>query len=109
MSAIKPPKSEIKLPKTILVGGRTVKIKVVELEDCYGQFLFDKMMIQIDVKTMQDTETLRETLRHEIVEASLLISGVGWSETYQQESVVRALDNIFFPAWARVSPIFERV
>ena len=34
-----------------------------------------------------------------MMEASLLISGVGWLENYDQEAVVRCMEEIFFPAW----------
>jgi hypothetical protein len=40
-------------------------------------------------------------LRHEMVEASLLLSGVGWCDRYEQEAVVRCMDEVFFPAWER--------
>jgi len=41
-----------------------------------------------------------------MMEASLLLSGVGFSENYEQEAVVRCMDEIFFPAWAL---IFKRI
>ena len=34
-----------------------------------------------------------------MMEASLLISGVGFSDSYEQEAVVRCMEEIFFPAW----------
>jgi len=33
------------------------------------------------------------------MEAALLLSGVGFSERYEQEAVVRCMEEIFFPAW----------
>jgi hypothetical protein len=30
-----------------------------------------------------------------------LLSGVGWCENYEQEAVVRCMDEVFFPAWER--------
>jgi hypothetical protein len=97
----------MKIPKSIMVGGTRVKVQVKELDDAYGQFLYDKMRIELSEDLLHDPVALRETLRHELVEASLLISGVGWSEQYEQESVVRALDNIFWPAWDRVSRVLD--
>jgi hypothetical protein len=36
-----------------------------------------------------------------MMEASLLLSGVGFLESYEQEAVVRCMEEIFFPAWAQ--------
>lgn len=44
-----------------------------------------------------------QTLRHELMEASLCISGVGFCETFEQEAVVRCMDEVFFPAWDRLN------
>jgi len=32
----------------------------------------------------------------------LLLSGVGWMEKYDQESVVRCMEEIFFPSWDKL-------
>jgi hypothetical protein len=36
------------------------------------------------------------------MEASLCISGVGFCETFEQEAVVRCMDEVFFPAYERL-------
>lgn len=84
------------------MGGKRIKVQVKDLEDTYGQFLFDELRIELSTKLVQDSGALRETIRHEMVEAALFISGVSWSEKYDQEPIVRALDNIFWPAWEQV-------
>lgn len=73
------------------------------LDDCYGQYLPDARVIELDKETVKDAKLLRETLRHEMVEAALFLSGVSYSETYTQEPIVRALDELFWPAWEKVS------
>jgi hypothetical protein len=106
---MKPPKTittNIKLPKTITIGGCKIKIQVKELEDLHGQFLYDKRAIEINSALLEDPKELKETIRHEMVEAALLLAGVGWGELYDQEQVVRALDNIFWPAWANMEKHF---
>jgi hypothetical protein len=106
---MKPPKTittNIKLPKTITIGGCKIKIQVKELEDLHGQFLYDKRAIEINSTLLEDPKELKETIRHEMVEAALLLAGVGWGELYDQEQVVRALDNIFWPAWANMEKHF---
>jgi len=88
----------MKLPNKVKIAGQTVKIKVGKLESAYGQYEHDERTIWISDK-VKDYKTAVLTLRHEVLEASLLISGVGWAEKYEQECVVRCVDEIFHPAW----------
>lgn len=89
--------------KSVSIAGHRIPIKVKDLEDCYGQYVPDSKIIEIDRKTLKDKKMLRETLRHEMIEATLFLSGIAYSETYDQEPIVRALDELFWPAWERVS------
>jgi hypothetical protein len=41
-------------------------------------------------------------LRHELMEASLCISGVGFCESMEQEAIVRCMEEVFFPVWERI-------
>lgn len=88
--------------KSVLIAGHRIPVTVKELADCYGQYLPDSRSIEIDRNTVKDKKLLRETLRHEMVEAALFLSGVAYSNTYDQEPIVRALDEIFWPAWDRI-------
>jgi len=88
----------MRLPKSVKIGGQSVKIKKGKLEDEYGQYEHDNRVIWIS-NAIKDERVIIETLRHEILEASLLISGVGWMEKYDQESVVRCVDEIFWVSW----------
>jgi len=87
------------LPKSVLIAGQPIKIKLAELDDCFGQYRHDDRVILINKEL--NGWTLETTLRHEMLEASLLLSGVGWCENYEQEAVVRCMDEVFFPAWER--------
>jgi len=89
--------------KSVSIAGHRIPIKVKDLEECYGQYVPDSKVIEIDKKTLKDKKLLRETLRHEMVEATLFLSGIAYSETYDQEPIVRALDELFWPAWERVN------
>jgi hypothetical protein len=86
-----------KWPKTILVAGRRVKLNFVDLDDTFGQYKHDLKIIEVN-KSISDSEKLL-TIRHELMEASLLLSGIGFSERYEQEPIVRCMEEIFFPAW----------
>jgi len=94
----------MKLPSSVKIAGQKVKIKVGKLEETYGQYEHDNRVIWIS-NTIKDERIMITTLRHEILEASLLISGVGWLEKYDQEAIVRCVDEIFWPAWESLKSI----
>jgi hypothetical protein len=48
-------------------------------------------------------------MRHEIFEACLLLSGVGWGKKYQQEQIVRCKDEIYQPAINRLEKKIKRL
>ena len=91
----------MKFPKTITIAGRRIRLVVEPFKgvdsDTFGEYFHDDKLIQINAG-LTDKDAL-ETLRHEMMEAALLISGVGYSERYEQEAVVRCMEEIFFPAW----------
>jgi hypothetical protein len=88
----------MKLPTSVKIAGQRIKIKVGKLEEAYGQYEHENRIIWIS-NTLKDERAILTTLRHEMLEASLLISGVGWLEKYDQEAIVRCVDEIFWPAW----------
>lgn len=88
----------MRLPSSVKIAGQRVKIKVGKLEDAYGQYEHDSRVIWIS-NAIKDDKTKIETLRHEMMEATLLISGVGWAERLESECIVRCMEEIFFPAW----------
>jgi hypothetical protein len=91
------------LPRSIEIAGCRVAIRAASLGDTYGQFTFDDRLIEIDRDHLKDDPAgALETLRHEMMEAALLLTGVGFMEKYDQEPVVRAMEQAFFPAWERL-------
>ena len=94
-------KTPMTLPKQIKIAGQNVKIRVGKLENAYGQYEHDLKTIWIS-DLIKNDKVKKETLRHEMMEASLLLSGVGWMQNYYQESVVRCMEEIFFPAWDKL-------
>ena len=90
----------VDLPKTVSIAGRRVNLALVPFNGDspdYGLYLHDKKTIEIN-KNLKG-KILLHTIRHEMMEASLLLSGVGWLENYDQEAIVRCMEEIFFPAW----------
>ena len=59
------------IPKTVTIGGCKIRIQVKELDELHGQFLYDKKVIELDKALLKDPKELKETLRHEMVEAAL--------------------------------------
>jgi len=95
---------DINLPKSVDIAGSKVKVEVCPFKgsncDDFGEYCHDERLIRINSK-LSSRDTIN-TLRHEMMEAALLISGVGFSERYEQEAVVRCMEDIFFPAWGKV-------
>jgi len=90
----------VQAPKTVSIAGQRIKLKLVPFNGDapdFGLYLHDKKIIEINNNLKG--KVLLNTIRHEIMEASLLISGVGWLENYDQEAFVRCMEEIFFPAW----------
>jgi hypothetical protein len=88
------------IPKLVFIGGQRFSIVVAELESgTYGHMDFDGKRIVVAPFVTAKRSLLRETLRHEVLHAALHMSGVSFSDKYDEENVVRAIENIFFPSW----------
>ena len=89
------------------MAGIRVRIKFRDLgdDDCYGIYSHRRKLIIID-KTLKGKELL-ETIRHEMIHAALGISGLAYCEAYEEEAIVRCMDEIFFPAWERLLKRFN--
>jgi|TARA_R110000824_G_scaffold51312_1_gene143212 hypothetical protein len=92
----------MKIPKTIRIAGQTIQIMREDLSDenLFGYYSHDRKVIILSKELKEDK--VHTTLRHELMEASLCISGVGFCETFEQEAVVRCMDEVFFPAYERL-------
>lgn len=83
-----------------MIGGQRFRIVVGTLDNGdFGRMYFDERKIVISTACLSKSSVLRETLRHEILHAALHTSGVSFLERYEEETLVRAMDHIFFPAW----------
>ncbi|MFO0203624.1 MAG: hypothetical protein ACK528_10905 [Alphaproteobacteria bacterium] len=91
-----------KFPNQITIGGRVITVRVDPDQDSWGEYHADERLITLAPKTLHKTSTLRETLRHEMLHASLDIAGLSYLKTFEEESLVRCIDNIFHPAWEHV-------
>lgn len=94
------------LPSCVYIGGQRFKVVCQDMED-WGHLSFDARTITISKRAASKLQTLRDTLRHEMLHAALHLSGVSFSERYDEESTVRAIENIFFPAWEKTRKHLE--
>ena len=90
------------LPKKVLIAGCAIRIVYRDLgdEDCYGLYSYKRRTITVHNELEQDD--LYETLRHEMMHAALALSGITFCERYEEEAIIRCMDEIFFPAWDRL-------
>jgi len=72
--------------------------------EAWGEYHADDRKIVIASRTLDKQSTLRETLRHEMLHAALDICGLSYIKGFDryEECYVRALENVFFPAWEKV-------
>ena len=96
------------VPKSITVGGVRVRSLLGDLgdDDCYGTYSHRRKLITID-KTLKGKD-LHDTIRHEMLHASLAVSGLSYSESYEEEAIIRCMDEIYFPAWERFLKRFNQ-
>jgi len=85
---------------SVMIAGHRIKIKRSDLDDCYGQYSHERRTIQLDTK-LPEQEYL-PTLRHEMLHAAFHLSGISFLDSFQEESCVRCIDEIFFPAYERI-------
>lgn len=90
----------MKIPGFISIGGLDFRVILREMSDC-GQMLFDRR--EILISSALSNQDAIDTLRHEMLHAALYISGHSFGEKYEEEPIVRALENIFFPAWQKLT------
>jgi Zn-dependent peptidase ImmA (M78 family) len=93
----------MKLPRNVTIGGIKFKVVIAALDDGdFGRMCFDERKIVISDECA-DFKTQLETLRHEMLHAALHVSGVSFSQRYDEENIVRAIEHLFFPAFHKVT------
>ena len=89
-------------PTEITIGGRTIAIRIDPNLEAWGEYHADDAEIVLSSRTLTKQSSLRETLRHEMMHAALDITGLSYLERFEEEAVVRCIENIFHPAWEKV-------
>jgi hypothetical protein len=83
------------IPDHVIIGGR--RIEVIEDLDLaeYGTFSPDEWVIRLGPSSRVNQF---ETLRHEMIHACFAISGMSHLRRFEEEAIVRCLENLLFPA-----------
>ena len=89
-------------PTIVNIGGKIITIRIDPKLESWGEYRADDEEIVLASRTLERQSNLRETLRHEILHASLDIAGISHLTVYQEEAIVRCIDNVFHPAWDKV-------
>jgi len=84
-------------PAVINIGGRVITVRIDPRLESWGEYHADEQEIVLASRTLEKQSTLRETLRHEILHVSLDVAGLSHLTVYQEEAIVRCIDNIFPP------------
>jgi len=85
----------------IFIGGLKFEIVRENIHE-YGLMRFDERQIVIST-SVTETDVFMSTLRHEMMHAALQVAGISHMRRYEEEPIVRAFDNIFFPAWDSIN------
>ena len=96
-----------RIPRSVKIGGSSVKISVVRGMEDWGQYDHDERRIRINIRCLDKPGELRSTLRHEIMHAAMAISGVAFMDRFTEECVVRCFDELFFPVWDKLCEKYD--
>jgi hypothetical protein len=89
-------------PTFVSIGGMIITIRVDPSLEPWGEYRPDYAEIVLSAETLKNPSILRKILRHEMLHASFDIAGLSHLTTYEEEAIVRCVDNIYHPAWDRV-------
>ncbi len=94
----------MKIPNSIQIGGHKIDVCFAQIDNL-GEYHAEHKRIKINASIATDDRAVFETLRHEMIHCAFDISGIAFCETFEEEALVRCLDNIFFPAYEKLVTI----
>lgn len=95
------------IPRSVLIGGVRVKIRIVPNMEDWGSYDHDEKLIELSSRCLDKAQDLRSTLRHEIMHAALSIGGCSYMTRFEEESVIRCFDELFFPCWDKLRDKYD--
>jgi hypothetical protein len=99
-------KNEYK-PRSIVIGGTKFKILYKKIEN-FGELHFDER--QIFLRKDLKAEELFDTLMHEVVHATLSLSGLTYilDDEKQEEATVRIIEHFLFPVFKKEYNFYQK-
>jgi len=91
-----------KIPKSVTIGGREITVRICPELEPWGEYRADTREIVLAYRATLTTETMIETLRHEMVHAALDLGGLSYTKDFPEEPIGRCLDGLFHDAWETV-------
>ena len=95
------------IPKDMKMAGRIIKIIIKYDLESWGEYHADLKEIHISHRALVKRKTFIETIRHKMLHAALDICGLTYLKNYEEESIVRCIDNVFFPGWDKFRKLIE--
>ena len=89
-------------PSSVMIAGQRIRIRIDDELESWGEYHSDERLILLSRKTIKKRSTYIETLRHEMLHASIDLCGLSHLKNFEEEALIRCLDNCFFPAWSRL-------
>ena len=86
----------MKIPEKIAIMGTEWTIRFATL-DCYGITQADDRTIVLNSLFIQDFNTSYATLKHELLHAVFHMSGIAFMERFEEEAIVRVVENCYLP------------
>lgn len=96
-----------KLPNSVVIGGRRIKVQFKEMKETWGFYSHDKRTIELStkLKAPEKNKAAWETLVHECTHAALAMGGLDHIlDESTEEAVVRCLEHMFLPALEALNP-----
>ena len=98
----------MRLPiKHLKIGDHRFSVRFGDCGECFGMLCFDAREILLDRKLCATPRNCFDTLAHEAMHAALHVAGVSFGETYDEETIVRAMDHLFLPALSRIIAAYD--
>ncbi len=95
------------LPKSVVIGGRRIKVVWKKMTDCWGEYSHDSRSIVLSTRLQgpEKNKAAWETLIHECFHACIAMAGLDHvlgDDT--EEAVVRCLEHLFLPTIEDLNP-----
>jgi len=98
---MKKPTPKLRLPNHIELAGVKVAIRYRQMDDTFGEYHSNIRTIYVSQLAMRDAKTLLDTIKHEARHAILDLTGLAHLVRYEEEAIVRCMENLLDPAWDR--------